>query len=78
MGKGFPCCDAPSLQIEHFAFRWGEGYSCFGGFFPALSCVNCGTANVQFGTIKSWLFDLLNVVAPWDGAMCQCTHEGGK
>jgi hypothetical protein len=64
------CCHAPSPRREHFAFPWRGGYSCFGGIFPSDSCLSCGAANFAFGIWKELLFTLVNLLLPWDGAMC--------
>ncbi len=72
------CCAHPSIRREYFAFRRGDHYSCFNGFFPADSCLSCGSANFAFGSVKWWLFELLNLVDPWDGAMCRGEHVKGE
>lgn len=68
--KAGTCCESPVMTHEHFAFRWGRGYSCFGGLFPSDTCIVCGTANQAFGPVRAFLFDVLMLVLPWDGAMC--------
>lgn len=69
------CCNNPTPKREHFAFRvWGNSYSCFGGLFPSDSCLNCGSANVDYGRVRTMLFSMFNWFMPWDGAMCPDNH----
>jgi hypothetical protein len=69
------CCESPSIRREYFAFRWMGDYTCFGRFFPSDSCLCCGSGNVAFSGWKHLIFGLLNLLVPWDGAMCLGDHS---